>query len=150
MRAVIQRVEDAFVVVGEHESGRIREGVLVYLGVEDGDSQQDLEYVVRKVSGARIFPDHAGVMNVPIEDLPEPELLVVSQFTLLGDLREGRRPSYHRAAAPERAKELYEKACDSWQRTGISVQRGVFQANMRVNYTNVGPVTILIDSRKEF
>lgn len=156
MRAVVQRVSDARVVVveaGEREqseiSGRIDRGLLVYLGVATADDDADARYLAEKVANLRIFEDNEGKMNLSVLDLGLP-VLVVSQFTLLADVRKGRRPSWSGAAGNEHAKPLYEEFCSLLSGSGVPVQTGRFQATMRVSYTNEGPVTILLDSTKQF
>jgi D-tyrosyl-tRNA(Tyr) deacylase len=155
MRAVIQRVRDAAVVVDGASVGAIDRGLLVYVGVEAGDGAKDVAYMAPKIAGVRIFQDHAGKMNLALSDLPSAPgasvgILAVSQFTLHGDLRKGRRPSYNSAAQPELAESLYAALVDEWRSLGITVQTGVFGAHMDVTYTNDGPVTLLLDSHKLF
>lgn len=147
MRAVIQRVGEASVRVNGEVVGKIGRGVLVLLGVAQGDQDSDLDYLVNKVAGLRIFEDADGKMNLSVQEV-EGEVLVVSQFTLLGDVRRGKRPSFTDAAAPEIANQMYEKYCEAIERSGLRVARGVFQADMQVSLVNDGPVTILLDSRK--
>jgi D-tyrosyl-tRNA(Tyr) deacylase len=157
MKAVVQRVIDASVTVDGVEKGRIGSGLLVYLGVAHDDTPRDADWIVEKTINLRIFDDPAGKMNVSLQELvnqksntvnePSPGILLISQFTLLGDARKGRRPSWGKAAPPEKARELYHYCIEK-----ISVQvpcaSGEFQAHMRVTYTNDGPVTILLDSRE--
>lgn len=149
MRAVIQRVSRASVSVDGVVVGEIAHGLLVLLGVEAGDAEQDLRYVVNKTIGLRVFSDDEGRMNRSIVDCGG-QVLVVSQFTLLGDVRRGKRPSFTAAAAPELADSFYQRFCQHLTDAGISVERGVFQADMQVGLINDGPVTILLDSRKIF
>ena len=149
MRAVAQRVTSAEVRVAGDVVGAIEKGLLVYLGAGKGDADSDVDYVARKLIGLRIFPDGQGKMSLCVADVGG-SILVVSQFTLFGDVRKGRRPSFDGAASPELAKELYEKLCDSIRAEGISVATGVFRANMEVESVVDGPVTILIDSKKSF
>lgn len=149
MRVVVQRVSESSVSVEGTLVGQISHGLLVLLGVEREDTDGDLRYMVDKVSGLRIFDDEAGRMNRSVVDCGG-SILVVSQFTLLGDVRRGKRPSFTSAAAPERANELYEDFCRELQRAGINVAQGRFQADMQVQLVNDGPVTILLDSRKLF
>jgi len=153
MRAVVQRVVDASVVVAGEPVGRIDRGLLVYLGVERGDARADREYIVGKVAGMRIFPDKAGRMNLALEELAvrpgeRVGILAISQFTLHGDMRKGRRPSYNAAEDPEKAQREYEQAVADWRAAGFLVETGVFGAHMSVGYTNDGPVTIVLDSRR--
>ncbi len=145
MRSVVQRVSSASVQVGGTRVSNIGKGLLVLLGVKKGDTAADLEWMAEKVLNLRIFADAAGAMNLSALDVAG-EVLVVYQFTLLGDARKGRRPSYIDAAPPEEAKGLYEAFCDRLAVSGASVQRGVFQAMMEVSLVNDGPVTIVLDS----
>ena len=149
MRAVVQRVKDAAVSVSGREVGSIRSGLLVYLGIGRNDTDRDLRILCEKVANLRIFLDENGKMNLSVTDV-RGEILVVSQFTLFGDAREGRRPSYTEAAPPELARSLYEKAVEALRLMGFRVATGEFQATMEVTYTNLGPVTILLDSTKRF
>ncbi len=149
MRAVVQRVKDAAVTVGAREVGRINAGLLVYLGIGRNDTDRDLRILSEKVANLRIFPDENGKMNLSVTDV-RGEILVVSQFTLFGDAREGRRPSYTEAAPPDLARALYEKAVEVLRMMGFRVATGEFQASMEVSYTNLGPITILLDSEKKF
>ena len=149
MRAVVQRVKQASVHVKGNEVSRIRNGHLVFLGVEDGDTVQDMEYLVDKVIHLRIFEDSDEKMNLSLKDTGG-ELLVVSQFTLSGDCRKGRRPSFSTAADPETARAFYEGFCELAAQQGVSVKQGVFRAHMEVSLINDGPVTILLDSKKTF
>jgi D-tyrosyl-tRNA(Tyr) deacylase len=149
MRAVVQRVKDARVTVNGRICGRIEEGLLVYLGVAAGDEEQDLRYTAEKVVNLRIFPDSKGKMNLSIRDTGG-AVLVVSQFTLYGDARQGRRPSYTAAAEAEKARSFYESFAEQIRSQGLQVETGQFAARMDVRYTNTGPVTILLDSTKLF
>jgi D-tyrosyl-tRNA(Tyr) deacylase len=149
MRAVVQRVEDCSVTVEGRLTGRIEKGLLVYLGVGEGDGQEDLAYIADKVSHLRIFPDAQGKMNLSVADLGQ-SILVVSQFTLYGDARNGRRPSYSSAAEPQKARDLYLLLLQELRSRGFTVGEGEFAASMEVRYSNVGPITILLDSRKLF
>jgi D-tyrosyl-tRNA(Tyr) deacylase len=149
MRAVVQRVKDARVTVKGRICGRIEEGLLVYLGVAAGDDEQDLRYTAEKVVNLRIFPDSDGKMNLSIRDTGG-AVLVVSQFTLYGDARQGRRPSYTAAAEAEKARSFYESFAEQIRNHGLQVETGQFAARMDVHYTNAGPVTILLDSTKLF
>ncbi len=149
MRAVVQRVGGCSVSVAGRETGRIEGGLLVYLGVGRNDTERDVRFVVDKVLNLRVFPDEQGRMNLSLREAGG-GVLVVSQFTLYGDVREGRRPSYTEAADPARAKVLYDSALATLAASGIEVASGEFQASMEVTYTNRGPVTILIDSEKRF
>ncbi|MFW5806878.1 MAG: D-aminoacyl-tRNA deacylase, partial [Spirochaetota bacterium] len=147
MRAVVQRVTDCSVVVDGETSGALDRGILVYLGISTEDGQQDVRYVAEKAANLRIFEDEAGKMNRSVLDIGG-GACVVSQFTLYGDTRKGRRPSYNRAAPPEVAVPLYESFQEALRELGLFVATGVFGAVMHVRYTNLGPVTILIDSEK--
>jgi D-tyrosyl-tRNA(Tyr) deacylase len=149
MRAVVQRVADARVSVNGRICGRIDRGLLVYLGVAVEDSEQDVRYTAEKVAALRIFPDSNGKMNLSVRDAGG-AVLVVSQFTLYGDARRGRRPSYASAADPDKALRLYRNFAERIQSLGLHVETGQFAAPMEVQYTNVGPVTILLDSTKLF
>jgi D-tyrosyl-tRNA(Tyr) deacylase len=149
MRAVVQRVIQARVEVDGRVVGKIESGLAVLLGVAAGDSESDADYIGDKIINLRIFSDADGRMNLSLLDNGG-AILVVSQFTLYGDTRKGRRPSYTEAAQPEKANMLYTYFVDRLRRAGVRVETGVFQAHMQVNLTNDGPVTILIDSRKHF
>ena len=149
MRAVIQRVERASVSVEGEIRGQIGAGFLVLIGVEDGDGDADFRYIAEKVPNLRVFEDEQGKMNRSLLDVGG-ELLAVSQFTLLGDARGGRRPSFITAARPETADPMYERLVADWRARGIRVETGVFGAHMKVSLVNDGPVTILLDSRRRF
>lgn len=149
MRAVVQRVTQASVSVAGETKGRIARGFMVLIGVQDGDTQTDLRYIAEKVPNLRVFEDENGKMNRSLMDIGG-EILAVSQFTLLGDARGGRRPSFIAAARPETADPLYEALVADWRGRGIRVDTGVFGADMQVSLVNDGPVTILLDSRKLF
>ena len=149
MRAVVQRVTEARVSVDGEIKGYAGAGLCVLLGVETDDGDKDLEYMIEKVSGLRIFDDENGVMNRSILDCGG-EILSISQFTLLGDVRHGKRPSWIRAERPEKANEIYMRFNEGLRAKGIRVGEGVFQAEMLVEIKNDGPVTILLDSRKLF
>ena len=147
MRAVIQRVTRASVTVEARVAGEIGPGVLVLLGVNRTDNAESAAYLAEKIAHLRIFSDEAGKMNLSLLDVGGSALLV-SQFTLYGDTRGGRRPSYIQAAPPEQASRLYEEFVRSIRALGVPVQTGVFQAHMQVELVNDGPVTILLDSEK--
>ena len=149
MRAVVQRVTAARVTVDERETGAIDAGLLVLLGVEQGDGPSDVQYMSSKIRDLRIFADEAGKMNLSVLDR-QGAVLVVSQFTLSGDARNGRRPSFASAAPPQIARALYEEVVRELQASGLRVETGEFQAMMQVALVNDGPVTILLDSRKTF
>jgi D-aminoacyl-tRNA deacylase len=149
VRAVVQRVSEAAVRIEGREVSRIGPGLLVLLGVAQGDTEQDLAYLVDKVTGLRVFADEAGHMNRSVLEAGG-ALLVVSQFTLLGDARKGRRPGFTGAAPPEQANALYRRFVDRARETGLRVEEGVFRATMDVSLVNQGPVTLLLDSRKLF
>ena len=149
MRAVVQRVTEARVEVAGEVAGEIGAGLLVLLGIARDDTITDADYLCEKIINLRIFDDDDGKMNRSLLDT-RGEMLVVSQFTLFGDVRRGRRPSYSDAAELEKAKELYQYFVDRVRSLGVKVETGVFQAMMKVSLTNDGPVTILLDSRKLF
>ncbi|MBQ3610799.1 MAG: D-tyrosyl-tRNA(Tyr) deacylase [Firmicutes bacterium] len=149
MRAVVQRVKKSSVTVYDKITGKIGQGLMVLIGVEDGDSEKDADYIADKVCSLRIFEDEQGKMNLSVEDIGG-EVLAVSQFTLLADARKGRRPSFTKAAAPDEANALYRKVIDKIESRNINVEEGVFQAEMMVEIHNDGPVTILLDSNKMF
>ena len=145
MRLVLQRVKEARVDVAGATVGSISTGLLILIGVTSTDTQQDAEYLVDKVTNLRIFPDEVGRMNRSILEVGG-TLLVVSQFTLYGDCRKGRRPSFDRAAPPEQARRLYEYFIERLTSRNIIVQTGVFQAEMQIHLVNDGPVTFILDS----
>ena len=149
MRLVIQRVLESSVRVDGNVVGSIGTGFMVLCGVEEGDTADDVRYCVEKTANLRIFEDDAGKMNRSILDVGG-EILAISQFTLAGDARHGRRPSFSKAARPETAVPLYEAYCEGLRQNGIHVETGIFQADMKVSLINDGPVTILIDSRRIF
>jgi D-tyrosyl-tRNA(Tyr) deacylase len=149
MRAIVQRVTEARVEVEGLVSGQINHGLLILLGVARDDVEKDADYLADKIANLRIFDDDQGKMNLSLLDVPG-ELLVVSQFTLYGDVRRGRRPSYTDAAGPEKASRLYEYFVNEVRKLGVKTETGVFQATMKVSLINDGPVTILLDSRKAF
>jgi D-tyrosyl-tRNA(Tyr) deacylase len=150
MRAVVQRVTRARVTVGERMTGEIAAGLLVLLGAGQGDTAADLQYIVDKIANLRIFADDAGKMNRSVLDVAG-GVLVVSQFTLYGDARQGRRPAFTGALDPAAARALYEQALLALRQAGVAqVQAGEFAADMAVELVNDGPVTILLDSRKGF
>ena len=149
MRAVVQRVIKSSVSVDGSVTGSIGKGLMVLIGVEDGDTIKDAEYIAKKVTALRVFDDENGVMNLSVQDIGG-EILAVSQFTLLGDVRKGNRPSYFTAAGPKEANELYRRTVALIEEKGIHVEEGVFQAEMMVEISNDGPVTILLESHKQF
>lgn len=149
MRAVVQRVSRAQVSIGGEVVGAIDRGLAVLLGVAEGDSRQDAAWVANKISGLRVFKDEDGKINRSLADIGG-AMLVVSQFTLLGDCRKGRRPSFVAAAQPELANELYEHFVSLVRISGIPVSTGRFREQMDVELVNHGPVTLLIDSRRMF
>ena len=149
MRAVIQRVKSASVTVEGRVVSEIREGLLVFLGVAQEDTLADIDYMTNKIANLRIFEDDQGRMNLSILDMGG-EALVVSQFTLCGDCRKGRRPSFIAAARPEKADPLYQEFMDKISQLGVPVKAGIFQAMMDVELINDGPVTMLLDSNKLF
>lgn len=149
MRAVVQRVSHAAVTVGGQQVGATGPGFLVLLGVGRGDTPADADYLAEKIAYLRVFEDAEGKMNLGLTDIGG-GALVISQFTLYGDARKGRRPSFTDAAPPEEANTLYAHFCDRLAAHAIPVARGIFQASMSVTLTNEGPVTLLLDSRKQF
>jgi len=149
MRAVIQRVEEAEVTVEGATVGEISKGLVVLLAVEASDGLQDLAFLKKKILNLRVFEDEQGKMNLSLRDAGG-SVLMVSQFTLYGDLRKGNRPSYSRAASPAQAKELYEELIEQLRSEGITVEAGEFQAMMKVALINDGPVTLIVDSNKQF
>jgi len=149
MRAVIQRVSRSSVMVDGETVGEIDRGILVLLGVEKGDGETDVRYLLEKIVNLRIFEDDGGKMNRSVLDV-NGSLLVVSQFTLLGDVRKGRRPSFVDAEEPGRAQQLYELFIALAREEAVPVSGGVFQAMMDVSLVNDGPVTFIIDSKKRF
>lgn len=153
MRIVIQRVKNASVDIDGRRHSEIGCGLMILLGIEDRDTDEDIDYLCHKVVQMRIFPDAEGVMNLPITDNPEAGILVVSQFTLMASTRKGNRPSYIHASRPDFAVPMYEKFCGRLSALlGKPVQTGVFGADMQVALVNDGPVTIIMDShlREEF
>ncbi len=149
MRAVVQRVSRAQVSVGEEVVGKIDAGMLVLLGVGKGDDQAHADYLAAKIVGLRIFEDQNGKMNLSLADI-HGSVLAVSQFTLYGDVRKGKRPSFDDAALPQVANELYEHFVQKVRETGVNCETGSFQTMMQVELVNDGPVTILLDSKRSF
>ena len=149
MRAVIQRVKQSRVLVNGEVTGAIQQGFTVLLGVCQEDDIQDAQYLARKIANLRVFEDLDGKMNVSLKEV-EGKVLAVSQFTLLGDTRKGNRPSFVEAAHPDKAKTLYDAFTSYLAEEGIAVEEGIFQAEMMVEISNDGPVTILMDSKKVF
>lgn len=149
MRAVVQRVTEASVIVENNIVGSIDAGLMILLGVEENDTKDDAAYLADKIANLRIFEDDNGKINLSVLDIGG-SLLVVSQFTLLGDCRKGRRPSFIQAAEPRKANELYRLFVQKCREFGIKTEEGIFQADMLVKINNDGPVTLLLDSRKVF
>lgn len=149
MRAVVQRVSRAQVSVGETITGSISEGLVVLLGIQAHDNPEAARWLADKIVNLRVFEDSEGKMNRSLIDIGK-EMLVVSQFTLYGDCRKGRRPGYSKAAPPETAEPLYEQFIASVQQRGVPTATGRFQAMMELSLTNHGPVTLLLDSDKTF
>ena len=147
MRAVIQRVKSAQVSVAGQVSGKIGKGLLVLLGIGKGDGENDLLFLTSKIPEMRIFEDASGKFNLSLKEI-DGEILVVSQFTLYGDCRKGRRPSFTEAEEPTAAKHLYEQFISKLRGQGLSVETGEFQAKMEVHLVNDGPVTLLLDSKQ--
>ncbi|MFW6189180.1 MAG: D-aminoacyl-tRNA deacylase [Planctomycetota bacterium] len=149
MRAVVQRVAEASVEVAGECVGRIGPGLMVLLGVGEGDGEKDARYIARKVAGLRVFDDEEGNLNLSVLDTGG-AVLLVSQFTLYGDCRKGRRPSFSHAAGPAEAEKLYAAVGDELRRSGVEVETGAFQKEMQVVLVNDGPVTLLLDSERNF
>jgi D-tyrosyl-tRNA(Tyr) deacylase len=149
MRAVVQRVTEARVVVDDEIIGAIGPGLLVLLGCEQGDTDDDLNYIVAKTIAMRVFGDNDGKMNLSVLERGA-QVLLVSQFTLFGDMRKGRRPSFTQAMEPGAARAMYDRAIQRFMSEGVRVATGQFAADMKVSLTNDGPVTILLDSRRTF
>ena len=147
MRAIIQKVREASVVVENEKVSEIGPGFMVLLGVKDTDDKDDLAYIKKKISNLRIFEDDDEKMNLSLKDVGG-EILVVSQFTLYGDARKGNRPSFTKSAKADKAKEYYEILIDELKEEGFNVKTGVFQTHMQVSLTNDGPVTIILDSER--
>jgi len=148
MRAVVQRVKHASVTVDQQIVGKIGQGLMILLGVEHEDTGADVKYISDKLLNLRIFEDEAEKMNLSIQDVSG-QMLIVSQFTLLGDCRKGRRPSFIEAARPEQADDLYQQVVSNCSEL-VTVETGVFQADMQVDICNDGPVIVLLDSKKNF
>ena len=149
MRAVVQRVRRAFVEADGQETGKIGNGMVVFLGIGKGDSQEDIDYLAEKILDLRIFPDEKHPINRSLRDVGG-EILLISQFTLYGDCRHGRRPSFDAAETPTQAEATYRAFAECLRRSGFPPQEGVFGAMMVVHVENDGPVTILLDSEKRF
>lgn len=149
MRAVVQRVSEASVTVDGKEKGSIEKGLLVFAGIVKDDDEKDGQYIASKIAGLRIFEDREGKMNLSVREVGG-EILLVSQFTLAGDARKGRRPSFEKAMRPETASLLFEKLVKMVENEGLTVATGQFQAHMEIKLINDGPVTLLLDSKKEF
>lgn len=149
MRAVVQRVKEASCKVDGKTVGKIEKGILLFLGIGKGDEDKDLKYLVDKVLGLRIFSDDEGKMNLSLEDV-EGEILIISQFTLYGDARKGKRPSFSNSSSPEIGEAYYKQFIEEVRSRGIKAETGVFGADMDIQLINDGPVTILLDSEKIF
>ncbi len=149
MRALIQRVTEAAVSVDGEITGNIEKGILVFLGVSDEDTESDLKYIADKILNLRIFEDDGGKMNLSVSDISG-ELLIVSQFTLYGDCRKGRRPSFDKAGKPDYANDMYERFIAYCAESGLKTACGRFGADMKVSLLNDGPVTLMLDSTKLF
>jgi D-aminoacyl-tRNA deacylase len=149
MRAVVQRVKEASVTIDGVVKGKIKSGLLVFLGIGAGDNEADIEYICSKVLGLRIFEDEEGKMNLPVSNV-HGSILLVSQFTLHGDCRKGKRPNFSEAMEPGAAYVLYEKTIERMKNGDVPVETGEFQAMMAVALVNDGPVTILLDSKRSF
>jgi len=149
LRAVVQRVKESQVKVDDEVIGSIDEGLLIFLGIGNEDSMDDIDYLIDKIINLRIFEDVEGKMNLSALDL-EKDIMIVSQFTLYGDCRKGRRPSFFDAAPPDKAERLYDVFVSKMNDYDLNIETGEFQAMMDVDLINDGPVTLLIDSKKEF
>lgn len=149
MRAVVQRVNRSAVTVEGAVTGAIQKGLMVLLGVSEDDTEADADYMAEKITGLRIFEDEDEKMNLSVMDVGG-DILAISQFTLFGDCRKGKRPSFIKAARPKPANGLYRSFVDACRRRGVKVEEGIFQTHMIVEIENDGPVTILVDSKKEF
>lgn len=150
MRAVVQRVKKASVSVSDNIISDIGRGLLVFIAFKEDDTESDTDYIIKKIQEMRIYPDSKDVMNLSIKDY-EGEILIVSQFTLYGDMRKGRRPSYSKSMKPEPAKLFYDKFIKTFkERTELTIKTGEFGADMDVSIENWGPITILLDSEKNF
>ena len=149
MRIVIQRVSEAEVKVDGKTTGKAGRGLLLFVGFSEDDNMEDIEYLVQKVLNLRIFEDEICKMNLSVSDI-KGDILSVSQFTLYGDIRKGRRPSFTQAAEPEKANSFYEKFNEKLKESGLNVETGLFGGDMKVSLLNDGPVTILMDSKKTF
>lgn len=149
MRAVIQRVENAGVKVDSKQISKIGKGIVVFVGVSKEDTDKDADYVASKIMGLRIFEDNDGKMNLSLKDF-NGQALIVSQFTLFGDCRKGKRPSFESAADIEKAKALYEYLIEKCEQSNLVIGKGIFREKMSVEMVNDGPVTILLDSKKVF
>lgn len=149
MKIVLQRVKQASVEVGGNVVGKIGQGICLLVGIEKGDSEDDAQYLAKKVVELRIFPDKEGKMNLCLQDV-KGEALVVSQFTLVGSVRKGRRPSFDKAETPEKAEMLFQYFVDFIRQRQIKVETGVFQAMMEVHLVNDGPVTFVLQSKESY
>ena len=149
MRAVVQRVSSASVTVDGKIKGSIEKGLLVFAGLDKEDNENDGKYIASKIAGLRIFEDVDGKMNLSVREV-KGKVLLISQFTLAGDARKGRRPSFEKAMRPEEALPLFDKLVNSVKSEGLTVATGQFQAHMEISLINDGPVTILLDSKKVF
>lgn len=147
MKALIQRVESAEVQIDNNIYSKIHRGLLIFLGIEKGDSEKDAEYLIKKIPFLRIFEDSLGKLNLSLHDI-KGDILVVSQFTLAAECRKGNRPSFDNAEEPSKAKALYMRFIEGLRKSGLKVETGYFGAFMHVHLVNDGPVTIMLDSRK--
>ncbi len=146
MKIVLQRVSEAHVIVDNAIVGKIEKGLMLLIGVDEADEKSDADWLVKKIADVRVFSDDAGKMNLSVKDI-EGEILCISQFTLISDYKKGNRPSYSKAAKPDKAISLFEYFKDEMKKSGLKTESGIFGADMKVSLTNDGPVTLVFDSK---
>lgn len=146
MKIVLQRVSEARVIVDNAIVGKIEKGLMLLIGVDEADEKSDADWLVKKIADVRVFSDDAGKMNLSVKDI-EGEILCISQFTLISDYKKGNRPSYSKAAKPDKAISLFEYFKDEMKKSGLKTESGIFGADMKVSLTNDGPVTLVFDSK---